>query len=226
MVGDHRPDQVEAGRFCEGVFRLLQHLAGIAPTPLGKPLPKLPVLLRTLENGEADDTVRLTIPRVLAGAYDLRSKRDSVHLGGDVDVNFMDSSFTVATCDWVMAELVRLLHDFPPEQAQVIVDGLVRRQIPLVWSAADGRKLVLTASLPLRDEILILLYHGRATIEDLHSWIPGNKRNQIRARCSDLTEERMIVAVARGCFEVTPLGETAAESLILTHQVASHARAS
>ena len=38
-LGDHRPQEVEGGRFAEAVFRALQHVAGQPVTPIGKTLP-------------------------------------------------------------------------------------------------------------------------------------------------------------------------------------------
>lgn len=214
FIGDHRPGQVDAGRFSEAVFRFLQHRAGLPVTPLGRRLPGVPALVKSLEGTTGPDPIKLTIPRVLQSVYEFRNRRDAAHLGGDISVNLMDSTYVATACDWVMAELVRLFHGCTAEEAQDIIDNLVERKAPLVWTYGDNRKVVLQAGLPLKNEILLLLYKSAATIDDLADSIPGNDRSQLRARASDLVTERLAVREARGKFAISPLGRRSAEDLI------------
>lgn len=215
FAGDHRPNQLEAGRFSEAVFRVLQHQAKINVTPLGQSLPKVPKLLTDLENSGAPDPIRLTVPRVLWAVYEFRNNRDVAHPGGGVSASHMDSTFVTAACDWVMAELVRLFHSCSTEEAQKIVDGLVEHKAPLVvWFPGDGDRLVQYPDLRPKDEILLLLYHGTATTDDLDRWIPDAPRDQINARMSELVKGRLVRRLDRGKFEITPGGQRAAEVLL------------
>src|SRR5262245_3544545 len=73
-LGDHRPQEVEGGRFSEAVFRVLQHECSVTVTPLGKSLPSVDKLLTTFENaGGKADSIRLHIPRTLKLIYDIRN---------------------------------------------------------------------------------------------------------------------------------------------------------
>ena len=86
FLGDHRPQEVEGGRFSEAVFRVLQHACAGKFTPVGKNLPKVDVLLTTFENAAGQpDSIRLHIPRTLKLIYDIRNKRDVAHLGDGID---------------------------------------------------------------------------------------------------------------------------------------------
>ena len=62
-LGRMRPNEVEGGRFAEAAFRMLQHAAGVAVTPLGVQLDTT-TISRTLENvTSAGDSVRIHIPK-------------------------------------------------------------------------------------------------------------------------------------------------------------------
>src|SRR5437763_8920704 len=103
-LGDLRPHEVEGGRFSEATFRVLQHATAGAHTPVGKTLPKVPDLMRTLEGASgSSDSLRLHIPRTLRLIYDIRNKRDAAHLADGIDPNLQDSSLIVGNMDWVLA---------------------------------------------------------------------------------------------------------------------------
>lgn len=64
------------------------------PVSASKP-PNLPKACRDLEQIDkvlAPQSVRVGIPRVLTGLYEIRNNRDSGHVGGEVDANHMDAS--------------------------------------------------------------------------------------------------------------------------------------
>jgi hypothetical protein len=47
---------------------------------------------------------------VLVALYQIRNNRGVGDVGGDVDANQMDASYVLHSVHWVMAELVRILH--------------------------------------------------------------------------------------------------------------------
>jgi hypothetical protein len=127
-LDDLRPNIVEGGRFSEAVFRILQWATDSGNfTPLGVTLPGVPALLGQLaQRTSCDDSLRLHIPRVLQGIYQIRNTRNGPHLGA-IDVNKMDATLVVHDMDWVLAELVRLYHNVGPNEAQALVDDLVEK---------------------------------------------------------------------------------------------------
>ena len=215
FAGDHRPHIVEAGRFAEGVFRLAQARAGLPVTRLDKPLTDVPKLLSHLASARGvDESIRLRIPRALFAVYDCRNTRDAAHLSGTVSVNFMDATYVVGVCDWVMAELVRLFVDVPADDAQAIVDGLVTKKSPIVWNHGETLRIVLKSGLPLREELLLLLSDGASTVEEFVASIPGADKATVRARLADLVKQRQAARPTRGTYVFTPTGQQEADRLI------------
>ena len=129
-LGDLRPQEVEGGRFSEGVFRLLQHASGQKVTPLGKTLPSLDKLLPALENAAGQpDSVRLHIPRTLRLIYGVRNSRDAAHLSDGIDPNLQDATLVVGNMDWTLSELVRLYHGVDANRAQEIIENLIAKEV-------------------------------------------------------------------------------------------------
>lgn len=159
--GDHRPTELSGGRFAEAAFRICQAGCGLNVTVVGRQLPRSDRLCADLEGvpaSSADEAFRIHIPRALRTIYDFRNKRDVAHLGAGVSPNFADSSLVIAVAGWVLAELVRLTSNCPPNEAQLIVDALVDRKIPLVWQR-DNIIRVLQPALGFREKTLAVLYH-------------------------------------------------------------------
>jgi len=217
---DFRPGQLEAGRFTEAAFRILQLIARGKYTPLDRALPKLPTLLQSLESADADvvhDSVRVHIPRALAAVYNVRNRRDVGHIAADVDANVMDATYVVATCDWVLAEFVRLFHHCSPEQAQAYIDGIVRRRAPLVQEFGEI-PFVLRGALSARDEILLLLWQRGslgASLDELDDWAVSVSRKVISARLAELERKHRFIRRIDGRAFITDTGIEYIESRLL-----------
>lgn len=208
-LGDHRPQEVEGGRFSEGVFRLLQHACGLPVTRLGKTLPSVDTLLPTFEQARGQpDSVRLHIPRTLKLIYDIRNKRDVAHLGDGIDPNLQDATLVTANMDWVLAELVRLYHGVGPGEAQSTIEDLVTREVPAIQEI-DGQPVILTNLQP-RDQALLMLYRagaGGASLDDLAGWLRVSRKDHLRRRLLRLDEEKLaLMHPSNGRFYITEAG--------------------
>lgn len=163
-----RSAELNGGRFSEIVYSILKgHVDGTYPETAYKP-DDFPSACRNL--GKADKTVfsqsvRLGIPRVLVGLYDIRNNRDVGHVGGDVDANHMDAAYVLHAAQWVMAELVRIFHDTKVEIATKMVDALVDRTVPIIWEV-NGRRRIQDPNMRLADKTLLLLYGSTAGVTD------------------------------------------------------------
>jgi hypothetical protein len=160
-AGDHRPTELSGGRFAEAGFRMCQAACHLAVTKLGGQLPRSDRLCADLENAPSKNTneaFRIHIPRALRTIYDFRNKRDVAHLGNGVSPNFADSTLVVSISGWVLAELVRLTLNCPSAEAQLIVDSLADRRIPLIWQRGNIIR-VLDPSLGFAEKTLGVLYH-------------------------------------------------------------------
>jgi hypothetical protein len=166
---------LSAGKFCEAVFRHLQHDLTGSSIPFGQHIPNFPDECRkliTLPVSAGNDSLRIIIPRALVFLYTLRGKRGIGHVGGDVEANQIDAETVVRTCDWVICELIRIHHNLSLEDAQGLVDAIAVRTIPDVWEVA-GKKRVLRRDLSFKDKVLLLLYSDPQSgvfVEDLFKW--------------------------------------------------------
>jgi hypothetical protein len=194
-LGDLRPHEVEGGRFSEVGFRVLQHLAGLRVTPLGRSLPGTDKLLPMFEGaGGHPDSVRVHIPRTLRLVYDIRNKRDVAHLADGIDPNLQDATLIVANMDWVMAELVRLQHSVTADQAQEIIEDLVTKEVPAVQEI-DGQPVILSRLQP-RDQALLMLYRAGAagaTLDELAGWLREGRKYNLRTRLRRLDERQLVL---------------------------------
>src|SRR5581483_6944196 len=90
--------ELDGGRFCEIVYCILAGYlqGGNYPLKASKPA-NFEGACQNLRNAPATypTSVRLTIPRVLIGLYDIRNRRGVGHVGGDVNANHMDATFVL-----------------------------------------------------------------------------------------------------------------------------------
>lgn len=194
-LGDHRPQAVEGGRFAEAVFRLAQHAAGLPVTKVGKTLPGLDRLVPRLESGQqGNDSIRLHIPRTLKLIYDIRNKRDAAHLGDGIDPNLQDATLVVNNMNWVMAELVRVYHGVTADEAQVVIENLVSKEVPAV-EEIDGQPVILK-ELRGREQALLMLYRAGAeggSLDDLADWLRAARKDHLRDRLKKMDKETLVL---------------------------------
>ena len=130
---------------------------------------------------------------MLPALYEVRNNRGVGHAGGDVDPNHMDATVVLSTCNWIMAELVRVLHAMMIGEAQSIVDSLAERRIPLIWQSGDLKRM-LDPSVSLSDQILILIGSspGSVRTEELLEWIEAKDRAYFKRLLRKLHDSRML----------------------------------
>ena len=213
-LGGHRLSAVEGGRFCEAAYRLLEDITTGRHTPLDGNLSTAGVAsaLGRLPGAAWDKSIRLHIPRALRVVYDVRNSRDVAHLAGHIDPNLQDATLVVAVLDWVLAEFVRLSGAATADEAQVMVDGLVTRQVPVV-QVFDGAPMVLRADLRAGDHVLVLLYHvgdGGVTVSELREWVPAPMRANM-ARTLRALADKAFAHLAADRVVITRAGQRHAE---------------
>ena len=168
LEGKWKPSELSGGRFCEVVYSVVKgELDGSLPANASKPS-DFPGACKKLESHSnrthaATHSLRILIPRVLPGVYDIRNNRNVGHVGGEVDANHMDASYVLATAKWVMAELVRIFHGLTVSQAQDVVEALTDKVVPAIWKMPTGDVRVLNRSLSMRERTLLLLYDNHPT---------------------------------------------------------------
>ena len=82
---------------------------------------------------------------------------------------------------WVVSELVRIFHNVTTDEATAVVEGLIQRNIPLIWQI--GNKLrVLDPEMSMKDKTLALLYHSIDPVResDLQVWVEHSNASVYR----------------------------------------------
>jgi hypothetical protein len=136
------PSELNGGKLCEVVYSILKGVVdGQFPARASKPRNMVDAC-KALESAQSSHprSIRIQIPRVLVGLYEVRNNRGVGHVGGDVDPNPMDARLVLESSKWLMAELVRLFHGTSVDEAQAIVECSLREPRPSSgrFEARDG----------------------------------------------------------------------------------------
>jgi hypothetical protein len=177
------PSELNGGKLCEVVYTVLKsYTDGKYPAKAAKPK-NMVLACQKLETDAAgaSRSIRIQIPRMLIALYEIRNNRNVGHVGGDVDPNHMDAVCVLQMAKWIMAELVRVLHNVSTERATAIVDGLADRESPLIWEV-NGKKRVMNTGLSMRAKALLLLHasNGPVAEADLVSWVEHSNGSVFR----------------------------------------------
>jgi hypothetical protein len=216
---EHRwsPSELSGGRFCEVVYTVLDGHAKQAYAAAPAKPTNFPAACKALEqNGHAPRSFQILIPRLLPALYEVRNNRGVGHVGGDVDPNHMDATFVVTSCNWIMAELVRVYHNVTTAEAQDVVDSLVERRIPLIWEGGDIRR-VLDPSLTLKQQILVLLSTSirEVATADLLRWTDYHNRKYFMRLLREMHQARLIELSVEGLMaRILPPGNAAAAEIV------------
>lgn len=211
-LADFRPSELSGGRFGEVVYRICQQVCLGKHTAVGKTLPKTDQIEKELEQSPAasvDPTFRIHIPRTLRLIYDLRNKRDVAHLGsGTVSPNFTDASLILGCAAWVVSEIVRVSHKCDIKAAQQIVDGLVQRRVPLIWTEGDLVR-VLKPSLKPEQQVLVILYHFDpewVSEADLFRWVEHKHITRFRENVLGGLHKKALIQYTSDKCKILPPG--------------------
>ena len=212
------PSELSGGRFCEIVYTILNgYETRNYPTAPSKP-GNFVNACRILENNaNVPRSFQILIPRLLPALYEIRNNRGVGHVGGDVDPNYMDASAVLSMANWIMAELVRVYHQLPTDEAQKVTDLLVERRVPLVWQIGQVKR-VLDTSLSLKDQVLLLASSSSTalTTDDLLTWTGYNDRGYFKRLLRDLHTKRLIeLSADESKVEILPPGTKYVEESLL-----------
>jgi hypothetical protein len=214
------PAELNGGKLCEVVYSILRgHIDGKYPARAKKPGNMLDACKKLEQDGaSAPRSIQIQIPRMLVALYEIRNNRNVGHVGGDVDPNHMDAVCVLQMSKWIVAELVRVLHNVNTETATDIVDALVERETPLIWEVS-GRKRVLDTSLKMKPKTLLLLYasNGAVSERDLVSWLEHSNASVYRRDVLRPAHKARLIEYdeADGLVHLSPLGIAYVEESLL-----------
>jgi hypothetical protein len=219
FLGNHRPTEVEGGRFSEAAFRMLQHFAGLTATPIGRQL-NTDGIINALQSLPTSfpDAIRIHIPRTLRVVYDIRNKRDAAHLADGIDPNLQDASFVFACLDWVLAEFVRLAGGISPQAAHNLIKAITVNAIPAIEDF-NGFLKTLNPKLKVSEIVLLLLYHqgtNGATYVQLSDWVKPSQRANLKSTLLRMEHDKDFITHVSNEYYITRRGilEVQAKKLI------------
>jgi len=221
---EHRwePSELNGGKLCEAVFTIVEgYLNGGSYAPRARKPGRFPQACLGLEQKHASvpnsRSPRILVPRVMVGLYDIRNNRGVGHSGSDVDPNRIDARFVLYASKWLVAEVIRLLHTLNTEEATAVVDALVEREVPWVWSEEDKKRLLRLGMTWKQQTLVMLLTETNEVAEaDLLGWLEHPSLASFRKDVlRPLHKLRQIeYDVDRRTVRLLPPGVAAAEALL------------
>ncbi|MFH1591968.1 MAG: hypothetical protein ABIB47_01225 [Candidatus Woesearchaeota archaeon] len=181
----------EFGKFCETVFQILNFV--LKNEKLGE-IKNMQNMITIFENSRGEESLRLIIPRIVYATYTLRSKRGAAHKKEGIDPNYIDSSYVASTCDWIIAEILRLFHTEDLENVRILIQELMEKNIPLIENFGED-KIILNNRFKTKDKILIYLfdsYPSYLNIKTLKRWIKPKYPQELTSNLGNLTKENLV----------------------------------
>jgi hypothetical protein len=213
------PSELNGGKLCEVAYSIVKGYADLSyPKRATKPR-NMVAACQALERATgAPRSIRIQIPRMLIALYEIRNNRNVGHVGGDVDPNHMDALCVLQMSKWIVAELVRVLHDIDVDEAAETVEGLIERETPIIWEV-NGTKRVLDTSLTMREKSLVLLHAADGAVKerDLVSWVEHSNASVFRRDVLRTAHKAREIEYddSAAAVRISPLGIEKVETVIL-----------
>lgn len=176
------PAVLNGGKLCEAVYTIVVgHIDGSYLQRATKPKDMVSACRALEQRTTGTRAERIQIPRMLVALYEIRNNRGVGHAGGDVNPNQMDATAVLYMSKWLMVELVRVFHNLTTDEADDIVSSLVTREVALIWTLGDKRR-ILRAGLSLKQKMLLLMLTERGLVaeRDLASWLEHGSVARLR----------------------------------------------
>jgi len=213
------PAELNGGKLCEVAYCVVKGIAeGKFPKRATKPRNMVAACQALEQQTAAARSVRIQIPRMIVALYEVRNNRNVGHVGGEVDPNHMDAVCVLQMSKWVVAELIRVLHELPVDDAAALVDAVVEREVPLVWKV-DDKMRVLDPGLSYKDATMILLHAVAGPVQesDLFAWTEHSNSTVYRRDILRKEHKKRLLEYDQdaGTVQLSPKGVEYAESLLV-----------
>lgn len=206
------PSELNGGKLCEVTYTILKgYVDGVFPPTASKP-PNMVDACRSLEQNTPTTfprSIRIQIPRILLGLYEIRNQRGVGHKGGDVNPNHMDATAVVYMSKWVLAELIRIFHNIDTVTATAVVDKIIERELPIIWCVGNKRR-VLDTNLSMKDKMLALVYSCKGTVseKEILDWLEHSNGSVFRRDVLKKAHKDKLIEydATAGTIELSPKG--------------------
>lgn len=200
------------GLFIESALRMAEHFVLGAHTSLSANL-NVDACIRSLEQSEGDDGLRIHLSRLSRAVYDFRTRKKSVHLK-DVDPLLIDATLTFNVCTWVLIELLKQSSIPNPEEG---IKLLFTRKVPLVQSIG-GILRTTNPKLVGTHRILLLLYSATNGLTE-QELFDGSKQkiknlSHLRTNLANMDERDLVHKLPDGRWTLFGKGLVEAEKII------------
>jgi hypothetical protein len=129
----------------------------------------------------------------------------------------MDATAVLYMSKWLLAELIRVLHTASTEEASALVEALVEREVELVWSSGDVKR-VLAPKMTLKQKMLVLVASDSGDVKDtdLLRWIEHPDMARFRRDVLRPAHKAKLIeyAEASGIVKLLPPGVDEANKLL------------
>lgn len=213
---DYEALGLHGGKFCENAANLILSLLGETPEKnpqLGKILDKIEKIQS--QTNDINPMIKITIPRMLRAAYELRSKRNTVHVSDEIDPNRMDGTNLVNLCSWVFAELIRNYYTGDMSKASEIIERITKIDFPFM-DEFKGKKIIVAKNLSVAQKALLHLADTRieTPVDEIVEYIPNADRNHILTSLRQLRDNNLIHYDGELAKITVPLGIKEVEKII------------
>lgn len=157
----------KAGKICEIAYSLTHGYAtGTYETAPFKPKNFL-VACTQLEGTfpTLSRSLRIQVPRVLIGVYELRNNRSVGHVGSPVQPNRLDGEYFFRSSKWIICEISRAIcEDLASPGIDAFYDEVNISELPIIWEGDDATR-VLRPGLSAAQKTIIILAHKNRWID-------------------------------------------------------------
>jgi hypothetical protein len=208
---------LHGGKFCEYIGNLLLILFKVHDKDrpeLGEILNEIDKLANDRGNKNLDISLRLTIPRMLRAAYELRSRRGFLHVNKDININLIDSSALLKICSWILAEFIRLYYTGDMKTADELIETAITGDLPFI-DEFRGKIMVFGRNLSVVEKVLVLLASLKveSKVETVYESLYKYGKNHVLITLRRLSE-RELIYYDNGYVKITPLGLSEADDII------------
>ena len=113
------PAELNGGKLCEVAYSIVKGMAdGKPPARASKPKNMVDACKKIEQSSSLPRSLRIQIPRMIVALYEVRNNRNVGHVGGEVDPNHMDAVCVLQMSKWIVAELIRVLHERPLDEVR------------------------------------------------------------------------------------------------------------
>ncbi|MHA1280538.1 MAG: hypothetical protein ACTSQ8_25555, partial [Candidatus Helarchaeota archaeon] len=175
-------------------------------------------LIRRTKTTPEESILTLAIPRAVSIIHTVRNKKDVAHVKS-IDPDSFDIYLCESTCDWILSQLVCIIHGGTQEDVEKIIVQITERKVPWLQRFENGTMLLLVTDRPLKDQILLVLYHNQNLMnaKEIADIMQYSNFNYVHTLLETFVESRFVQKSRRGLvdyYRISLLGEAEAEKIL------------